>query len=230
MYEDKREIVQNERWDFSGQNKDKLNGYKHKEGAGPGPSFLNALNTSTFQVPQMPPSSIKDHILEPGEDWMRCAQGRKRVILSGFLRGGFLCRLLHNGNKMEVIDVVGDAISDKKMILTGKKKKTHPWKHLVSKSWWHFQRKTEWSGGCPEASRSPQSGPHMLLHRPITWGDMCHWTKEQRVQARPWDRQTPPALWILTLSLMRCVFSSASSVSVYPLCPKTQSRALHRKN
>lgn len=54
---------------------------------------------------------------------MRCAQGRKRVILSGFLRGGFLCRLLHNGNKMEVIDVVGDAISDKKMILTGKKKK-----------------------------------------------------------------------------------------------------------
>lgn len=107
---------------FSGQNKDKLNGYKHKEGAGPGPSFLNALNTSTFQVPQMPPSSIKDHILEPGEDWMRCAQGRKGVILSGFLRGGFLCRLLHNGNKMEVIDVVGDAISDKKMILTGKKK------------------------------------------------------------------------------------------------------------
>lgn len=75
----------------------------------------------------MPPSSIKDHILEPGEDRMRCAQGRKRVILSGFLRGGFLCQLLHNGNKMEVIDVVGDAISDKKMILTGKKKKkTHP--------------------------------------------------------------------------------------------------------
>lgn len=59
-------------------------GYKHKEGAGPGPSFLKALNTSTFQVPQMPPSSIKDHILEPGEDWMRCAQEEKEPFFQDF--------------------------------------------------------------------------------------------------------------------------------------------------
>lgn len=214
---------------FSGQNKDKLNRYKHKEGAGPGPSFLNALNTSTFQVPQMPPSSIKDHILEPGEDWMRCAQGRKRVILSGFLRGGFLCRLLHNGNKMEVIDVVGDAISDKKMILTGKKKKNILESILFQNPGDIFKGRLS---GVEGAQKLP--GPHSLVLTcyfiVLSHGVTCHWTKEQRVQARPWDRQTPPALWILTLSLMRCVFSSASSVSVYPLCPKTQSRALHRKN
>lgn len=73
------------------------------------------------------------------------------------------------------------------------KKKAHPWKQLVSKSWWHFQRKTECSGGCPETSRSPQSGPHRFTvpFHGVTW-----------------DRQTPPALWILTLSLMRCVLPS----------------------
>lgn len=152
--------------------------------------------------------------------------GRKRAILSGFLRGGLLCRLLHNGNKMEGIDVVRDAVSDKKMILTEKK---------ILESILFQNPSDIFKGrlsGVEGAQKLP--GPHSLvltclLYCPITWGDKYFWTKEQRVQARPWDHQTPPALWILALSLMRCVFSSASSVSLDLLCPKTQSRALHIK-
>lgn len=96
-------------------------GYKCKEGAGPAPPASNALNTNTFQMPQMPPSSIKDHILEAGGRLNKICTGKKKSHSFRISKMGFLCRLLDDGNKMEVIDVMGDAISEQKMILTEKK-------------------------------------------------------------------------------------------------------------
>lgn len=51
---------------------------------------------------------------------MKCAQGRKGVIFSGFLRWGFLCQVVFNGDTMKVIYVIGDSVSHQKMILTKK--------------------------------------------------------------------------------------------------------------
>lgn len=95
-------------------------GYKCKEGAGPAPPASNALNTNTFQMPQMPPSSIKDHILETRGRLNKICTGKKKSHSFRISKMGFLCRLLDDGNKMEVIDVMGDAISDQKMILSEK--------------------------------------------------------------------------------------------------------------
>lgn len=161
----------------------------------------------------MPLSSIKDHILEPGEDWMRCAQGRKRGILSGFLRWGFLCQLLHNGNKMEVIDVVRDAVSDKKMILTEKKKKTTSLKASCFKILVTFSKEDWVQWRVPRNFQVPTIwSSHVYC--PIPWGDLGPSDTTSSVDSD------------IVFNEVRAPISS--SASLYLLCPKIQSRALHK--
>lgn len=89
---------------------------------------------------------------------MRFAEGRERSHSPRIGKTGSLCQLLYDGRKMELRVVSGDAVSDQKVILTEKKHMSL--KHLASRMQWHFQRKTEFGGGCPEVSISLESGPH----------------------------------------------------------------------
>lgn len=169
----------------------------------PGPVIFKCLKYQYLsQKPQMPPSSIKDHILEARERLNEMCTGEKKSHSFRISKTGLLCQLLYDGNKMEVI-VSWEMLSQIRK-WSQQKKKCISEGFLFSKTQWHFQRKTECRRGFPEASGYPEYAPQAcLLYCPTTWGDKCPWTKEQRGQARPWDCLTPPTLWILSVSLLR---------------------------
>lgn len=166
---------------FPGQNKDKLNWNTHAKWVQLGLSILKRLkhqylsdttNATWFH-------KKKSLFRKPEKDQMRFSERREKSHSPRICKTGFLCQLLYDGSKMELIVVRGDAVSDQKTILT---EKSMSLKHLVSRTQWHFQRKIECSRGCPEVSTSPKSALHTCsFYCPTVWSDRCPWAKEQRV-------------------------------------------------
>lgn len=140
---------------FPRQNKDKLNEIQVQSGCRLGPVFLKHLKhqylSDTANATWLHKRSL---FRNPRKTKWDSKREEKGVILRGLVRRG----LCVSSYMMELRVVKGDAVSDQKVILTEKNHMSL--KHLASRTQWHFQRKTEFGGGCPEVSISSESGPH----------------------------------------------------------------------
>lgn len=144
---------------FPRQNKDKLNEIQVQSGCRLGPVFLKRLKhqylSDTANATWLHKRSL---FRNPRKTKWDSKREEKGVILRGLVRQG-LCASSYMMEAKWSWELSEEMLS--RIRKWSWQKKNHmSLKHLASRTQWHFQRKTEFGGGCPEVSISSESGPH----------------------------------------------------------------------